>query len=137
MKTKTTTVYITADGKEFIDSDEAHHHEMSLNNIKYFFIRYNPDVTEGRGLQSAGFIAVNAKQSHRMFAEHAAYELFGSNIEFVQGVFGSNAIMNNWKIIGESQSEPPETNNIIARVEERFVNPKIWGEGIHHHPVNQ
>lgn len=46
MKTTQKTVYITADGKEFLDETEAKKHETNLTNIKYFVVRHKPNLTD-------------------------------------------------------------------------------------------
>lgn len=63
--TKTVEVYVAVDGKEFVDEAEAIAHEEAIialrrrrDNIKYFELVYNPDLTEGRGYTKSLNIAV-------------------------------------------------------------------------------
>ena len=128
--TETKTVYTCSDGKNFTNEDDALKHEKKLEQIKYFEVSFGADTAEGRNcLQNTAIIAVNAKRSHAAFAEHAMYKIFGSPHAFVQGCFGSNAILPYWKIKGEISSDP-DNLNVIFRVEERFAENKIFGEGI-------
>lgn len=63
METKKITkeVFITVDGKEFLDRTEAEEHEKVLNEqLKYVFytVIYNFDTTEGRGWGNTLTLAV-------------------------------------------------------------------------------
>lgn len=124
MKEIKSTIYITDDGKEFTNKKEAMEHESRLNNVKYFVVRYSPDLTEGRGLQKAGLVMVHAKGSHREFVEHWCYQNFGNRIDFCMGVYGSNAIMAAWSIREVVESEIG-SYEVLNKIEERFVD-KIW-----------
>lgn len=128
--TETKTVYTCSDGKNFTDQSEALKHEKKLEQIKYFEVSFGADTTEGRNcLQNTAVIAVNAKRSHKQFAEHAMYKAFGSPHAFVQGCFGSNAILPYWEI-KTKLSGSPDNSDVVFRVEERFAENKIFGEGI-------
>lgn len=89
--TKTVTIYTTEDGREFTDMKEAQEHEALIvernKNLHWFVARHSPDLTEGRGLQSTTYIAVEAGQ---FLAEDYAYQYcmdrFGNKIDYVQGV---------------------------------------------------
>jgi hypothetical protein len=128
--TETKTVYTCSDGKSFTNEDDALRHEKKLEQIQYFEISFGADTIEGRNcLQNTAVIAVNAKGSHRQFAEHAMYKALGSPYAFVQGCFGSNAILPYWEIKAKLSGNPGNSD-IIFRVEERFAENKIFGEGI-------
>lgn len=125
----TKEVFETKDGKIFESEEKANNHELALSEVKYFTVHYSPDLTEGRSIsQQSGVIGVCATGSHREFAEHACYTVFGSRYEFVQGVFGANAIMPNWTISGETAN--PESKPIIT-VQARFTKHSPWKLGVH------
>lgn len=127
--TETKTVYTCSDGKVFGNEADANNHESLLSDIKYYEIRYGADTCEGRScLDKVAYVAVNANGYHTEFLTHAMHKKFGSPITFAQGVFGSNAIMHYWKIVGECES--PENGKLIMRVEDRFAKNKVFGEGI-------
>jgi len=126
---ETKTVYTCSDGKVFDNESDANDHESMLSDIKYYEIRYGADTCEGRScLDKLAYVAVNAKSHHAEFLTHAMHKKFGSPITFAQGVFGSNAIMHYWKIVGEC--DMPEKEKILMRVEDRFVRNKYFGTGI-------
>lgn len=90
------TYYETIDGRQFENKHEAEKHEKKL---EFFELYCFPDTTEGRhSCLLKGYIAVAANDRHSYFAEYAAHKVLGNRITFCQGVFGSNAIMENWKI---------------------------------------
>ena len=130
MKTiqKTTTVYKTDDGQEFLTKSEAEEHEKKLKYIRYFAVSANPDLIEGRhGPRPAGCIAVCANCDHAMFAEYACYKLFGNRVSFVQGVMGSNAIIDNWALDKSPESKPQ--GKIIATMQDQFADVKVFEVG--------
>lgn len=119
-----TIAYKTIDGKLFESKEEAQKHEEQNQNLKAFKIFAYPDLTEGRsGPEFQGYLLVNAKSNHSMFAEHWCYEKYHNKIAFVMGVFGSNAIMENWYYTSCSLSEV--NDSIIGKVQEDFVE-KLW-----------
>ena len=129
IKRVTREVFETSDGRVFDDEASAKNHEEAMSEVKYFMVHYAPDLTEGRSTSTAkGLIAVCARSSHKQFAEHACYTLFGSKWNFVQGCFGDNALMPNWSISGESDN--PDGNKIIATVQARFTKSKPWKLGV-------
>lgn len=127
--TETKTVYTCSDGKTFADEDQARTHEAKLGELIYYEIAYGADTCEGRGcLDKKAYVAVNAKAHHDRFVKHAMYKKFGSPVTFVQGVFGSNAIMDYWAILGKVSI--PDYKKVIIRIEDRFATNNIFGEGI-------
>lgn len=127
--TETKTVYTCSDGKTFTDEKQANDHEAKLSELVYYEIRYGADTCEGRNcLNNKAYVAVNAKYHHDSFVKHAMFKKFGSPVTFVQGVFGSNAIMDYWDIVGKVEN--PDYKKIIIRVEDRFAGNNIFGEGI-------
>lgn len=133
VRTITREVFEASDGRIFDSEKAAIEHEESLKEVKYFKVHYSPDLTEGRTCsQATGLIGVCATDSHRSFAEHACFELFGSRWSFVQGVFGANAIMPNWTISGDHQH--PDGTKLIATVQARFTKNLVWKLGVHKLP---
>lgn len=131
IKAETKIFYTRSDGKVFMREEHASAHESKLNDLVYYEIRYGADTCEGRScLDKTAYVAVNAKSNHGRFITHAMYKKFGSPVTFVQGVFGSNAIMDYWSIVGKCPA--PEQSNVIMRVEDRFAANKLFGEGIWH-----
>lgn len=125
--------YQTADGKLFDNCDDANSWEQKkLENCTYFKGKYGPDLTEGRhGPNLDVYIQVRAKHSHFMFAKHAMYEVFGNEYTFVQGAFGSNAIIPCWTLGTECDvSEVDFENSKLIVVEEKFIET-VDGTGIH------
>lgn len=122
------TMYKTSDGKEFTSKASAEKHEGMIGNIKYVHVRYSPDLTEGRGLQKSGCIAVSCREPSvtKMFADYAACELFGNPVAFCMGVFGSNAIVPKY-CVGSISDEPDGC--ILATVKDRFVDCELMEEG--------
>lgn len=124
MKEIQSTIYVTNDGKEFANKQDALKHEDRLENVRAFVVRYNPDLTEGRGFQKSGIVWVHAKGSHHQFVEHWCYEKYGNKYAFCMGVYGSNAISLNWNIHKANEHDLNEYE-VIHRIEENFVE-KIW-----------
>lgn len=119
-----TIVYKTIDGKIFESKEDAQKHETKLGNLRAFKIYAYPDLNEGRrGAEFQGYLLVNARSSHDMFAEHWCYEKYKNKVAFVMGAFGSNAIMENWYYTRCDLSEVD--GNVIDRVQENFVD-KLW-----------
>lgn len=126
---RTVEIHTTSDGKEFVNRKDALEHEEQIQRLKYFKIRYGPDLTEGKhGPKSVAYMVVNARVRHDKFAEYACYEIFG-NPYVMAGVFGSNAIMENW--ILEPLNKIPEDVEVHFSVEDKFTPKEIWGPGIH------
>lgn len=130
MKTKTTTTYITSDGREWTNEKEAYEHEEAIKGIKYFRIAHSPDLTEGRGYMRVSWIAVNALCKHEQFAEVYCEQAFGNKWVFVQGVCGSNCITPKWAISEPYDEIVDKGAKLSATVEDRFAKKKIFGEGI-------
>ena len=129
-QTRAVEVFVTEDGKEFLSEAEALEHQKNQEYVRYFPVSAKPDLCEGRhGPQHVGYICVVAKYYHDMFAKHACYMLFGSEVEFVQGVFGSNAIILNW-ILGDPRKILPNGGEVIATVQDRFCPEKIYKDGV-------
>jgi hypothetical protein len=124
MREVKSVIYITDDGKEFTNKNDALKHETKLKNVKAFLVRYNPDLTEGRGFQKSGIVLVHANGNHKEFVEHWCYERFGNSITFVMGVYGSNAICGNWYITSATDNDINQFE-VLDKIEENFVN-KIW-----------
>lgn len=125
--------YQTADGKFFDKVEDANKWEQrNLENCKYFKGKCYPDLNEGRYPPNTDvFIQVRAKDSHFMFAKYAMYKVFGNEVAFVQGVFGSNAITPNWSLSSACDvSEVDFINSKLIVVEEQFIET-VDGTGIH------
>lgn len=137
VKPVTRTVYEADDGTLFSSQREAAQHEERLAEVKAFLLRYNPDLTEGRGMQSTGYVLVNARAKHDLFVELWCHEVKGPPYQFAQGVFGANAIMPNYTYsVARTLAEitPTQKCPIIGAVETRFARHKLFGEGFHHGP---
>lgn len=131
---QTMTTYKTSDGRIFTKRAEAEEHEKALSGIKAFTVYAFPDLNEGRhGPTCQGFVLVNASADHALFAQHWAFKRYGSAVAFVQGVFGSNAIAQNWRL---TAADSHEDARVIARIEERFPPKVLWGEGMHERSAN-
>lgn len=85
METKeiTKTIYIANDGKEFLTKEDCEQHERFveeiLSRIKYFCIRYNPDLTETGNFSHKIYVAVFSK--HYLYKDIAfqwALKKFGT-----------------------------------------------------------
>ncbi len=93
METKeiTKTIYIANDGKEFLTKEDCEQHERFveeiLSRIKYFCIRYNPDLTETGNFSHKIYVAVFSK--HYLYKDIAfqwALKKFGTYLgESVMG----------------------------------------------------
>jgi hypothetical protein len=117
-------LYRTKDGKTFTSEREAHDHETAMDNVRTFEIYAHPELNEGAyPAKFQGFLLVNANDHHFRFAEDWCYKKYGNRIEFVQGVYGSNAIVENWRIVLHVGA--CSTDKVIGRIEERFVK-HIW-----------
>lgn len=125
------TTFRTSDGRVFLTHREA---AAWGSCVITYTVRHCPDLCEGRGRQKKSLIKVNSRpgigqhQAAQMFAEYVAYKIFGNKVEFVQGVFGSNAITANWTLT-EGVCEFPYMEIFV---EDRFVgrDSEIMGEGI-------
>lgn len=121
-----TVTYKTSDGKIFDTAQQAEKWEMRNKNVIGFQISHGPDLTEGRGFMRKSNIKVRANANHLMFAEYAAYKIFGNKVAFVQGVFGSNAICPNWSLTKGTHEDPYWD----IFVEEKFINPIMAEHGV-------
>lgn len=120
--------YKTSDGKLFDNKDEAERYEFELQKIKIYRVHYHPELNEGKRYLDDGYVFIYANNYHEMFLKDWLYKKFGNPISFVMGVYGSNAIVDSY--IWYEITEPEiESNKILARIEEDFVN-KIWRENI-------
>lgn len=68
-----------------------------LRNVKFYLVKSQPDLTEGRGFGCVGVVIVHAERKHEEFVEHYCYEAFGNKWDFVMGSRGSHAITHNWE----------------------------------------
>ena len=59
MKTIQKNVYITADGKEFLDETEAKKHETNLKNIRHFIVQYKPNLTDTGNFTAKMHVAIH------------------------------------------------------------------------------
>lgn len=84
-------IYITKDGKEFLDEKKAEKYEKEVlarhDNIYFFQIIHSPDLTEGRGSSGCLKVAVEGEYSTRceLMVELLAEQWFGSRVAWVQG----------------------------------------------------
>jgi hypothetical protein len=131
MKTveKTLKVYITEDGKEFTSESEAVAHEKSQKGLKYYTVRYSPDLTEGRmASQRTGLVKISGFFDSEMeIAEFACERAFGGSYAFVQGVFDSNAIMRNFAVSKATQEDIAKYDTVII-VQSRFAKNRLMDE---------
>ena len=111
MREESVTIYVTKDGKKFIDKEQAERHEKLLENTRYFKVRYNPDLNETGQLMSVGYIKVQAPWGHNLWAEDWLYEQFGNRIAFIQG----SAPTENWTYI-EVDPEQVDYGKIIKSI---------------------
>jgi hypothetical protein len=129
VKVVTKEVYEATDGSIFDSKEKAERHEKDIQNMKYFLVMWGADLTEGRSwYNNKSYIAVNTGGSHYEFAEILCFSKFGTPSQFCQGVFGSNAIMPYWKL--QVVDKLDSNIKIEFAVEDRFVNKKIYGEGL-------
>lgn len=63
-----------------------------------FEVKYQPDLSEGKGLTKSGYVEVNASRAHKMFVEDWCYKKFGNRVAFAMGAYTSSAIMDNWVV---------------------------------------
>jgi hypothetical protein len=126
----------STDGKIFDTESQCVLHESQMKDVAWFEVFAGPDLTEGRhGPKSRGYIAVHAKSSHSMFAEHWCYKEYGSAVAFCQGVFGSNAVIPNWRVDRLENVNMSLDVNILALIEERCVSKKMWdGHSLQYSP---
>jgi hypothetical protein len=92
MKSEQMMVFTTTDGKRFFDEKEAQRHEESLQNTKYYKVRYNPDLNETGYFQKEGFIVCNARCGNELYVEDWLYKSYGSTVAYIQG----SAPTKNW-----------------------------------------
>src|SRR5690606_7187450 len=71
---------------KFLDEQQAKIHADSLNNTRYYQVRYGPDLTETGNCLKVGYLTVKASWGHDLWAEDWLYNKFGNRIAFVQGV---------------------------------------------------
>jgi hypothetical protein len=111
MKKQTAEIYITDDGKKFTDESEAKRHEMALSRMRFYRVKYCPDLNETGHCMKQGFLLVDASWGHDEWAEHFLYEKFGNKIALVQG----SAPTLNWHFQKVSADEVDHTK-VIGRV---------------------
>ncbi|MFJ8528629.1 hypothetical protein [Bacillus sp. NPDC094106] len=115
-------VYKTIDGQVFDTYEQAKEHEESIANIKVFCVQHQPDLNETGMLQKESYLIVHANGQHQLFAEHWCHENIGNALAFVMGVYGSNAIVRNWRLREVKKSYLEIKNeDILAKIEENFV----------------
>ena len=120
IKRITKNIYVAEDGKEFLTEEECEKYEKIvkeiLSNIKYFRVRYNPDLTETGLYQNIVFVAVFAKFYHKEIVFEWALRRFGSLLgESVMG-YGFQP-----KFIIE---ECVDWGNLKLKDEKIFLSPK-------------
>ena len=59
MKEILKTVFVASDGKGFDIKKDCEEYEMRLNNLRYFVVHCNPNLTEGRGFYGRIFFVSN------------------------------------------------------------------------------
>ena len=124
---ETRTYYKTDDGHTFESLNDAEFHvAFKKDDVVLFELYAKPDLGEGRhGAKKRGYIFVHAKDKHKLFAEEFMYEKYGNKIDFVQGTYGSNAIIEAWKIkqVDKNKVELNDIDNAtIYKLEENFVD---------------
>lgn len=91
---KVITLYVTEDGKEFMNKADAKAHDDRLKSTKFFEVFYNPDLTETGRLMKTDYIEVKARWGAELLACAWAEKYFGSSVAFVQGT----APCRRWKL---------------------------------------
>ena len=96
--TKNIPVFISEDGKEFLDQALCEKYEKEelgrWKDIRYFSVVHSADLTEGRGWSRITYMAAEGSYSSALYAELYCEKTFGSSIEFVQGVLP----MHDWSL---------------------------------------
>jgi hypothetical protein len=117
------------DGKVFDKRADAEQHQALIDCVAYYVVRYSPDLTEGRGLQRAGLVAVNAVSMQQRLAQYACNKEFGPEYAFVQGHFAPTAMTKNWALT-DACAEDIEKLSIVITVEEARAKVNIYQPGI-------
>ncbi|GIN88674.1 hypothetical protein J6TS2_50600 [Heyndrickxia sporothermodurans] len=111
MKTEQATVFVTEDGKKFHDEAKAIAHEKSLNNTRYYKVRYGPDLNETGNRLKVGYLIVKASWGHNLWAEDWLFNNFGNRIAFVQGC----APTENWTF-GRVEVSQVDYSNVLETI---------------------
>ena len=77
---------------EFLERDE---------NIRYFEVLYNPDLTEGRGYFKKVYVAIEVYSNHKLYLMWYADQFLGKTIALVQGC----APVSNYILKGSTKAE--------------------------------
>jgi len=124
MKTKKIEVFIADDGEEFLTKPECEKYEKKvmskIENIKYFKVCCNPDLTEGKGHYNTLYIAIYPEFKYNYLAVERVidymFENYGSMVAFVQGCSATS----NWtlprEIFFEEFVEHPKRSDSFKRI---------------------
>lgn len=85
MKKVDVVAYVTEDGKKFFSEVEAKAYEERIKNIKFYEVKYSPDLNETGNLMKFGYVKVQARWARELWLEDWLYGKFGSRVAFVQG----------------------------------------------------
>jgi hypothetical protein len=125
MKSKevTTTVYIADDGKEFLTENECKTYEkevlQNLKWVKYFRVKYNPDLTETGNYQNEFYVAVYSRYGfHKNLLFMYLIEERGFHV-LQQGVMGYG-FMQSFKIITVGKTEFEQSKYDVQSI---FLSP--------------
>lgn len=129
--------YKCTDGTIFESKKEAEIHQRRIENIVYYRVNYSPDLTEGRGLQKSGIIALNVTGEHSRFVTYACEKVFGPEYAFVQGYFGINAMTKNWSTKRLDVGNEFDPSEVIITVEEARAETNVFPKGITYLPLSK
>jgi hypothetical protein len=96
MKVATGIQYIADDGTVFNDEAACLTYEIeaaeTAKNTTYWYVTFNPDLTEGRGYYGYAAFQLRASYMAKEFMEDFCFERYGRRVAFVQGA----SPMPNW-----------------------------------------
>lgn len=119
---KELVVYLAADGKEFLNEEEAVAYEKALNTL-YVLVSYQPDLNETGYFTKTGVIElVGTRGFAKEHAMDVCYSKFGRQVAYVQGY----AATKNWevgKLLSIKEYADLKIKNPNIKVVERWEMP--------------
>lgn len=123
-------VYVANDGREFKSESECRDYEKLLKEIKYFTVRYNPELNETGAFQnSLNLLVICGYPVHEEIVRSFIRERLGIEKEFCKGIMGVG-YSKTFSIKESSELKVDDCNGILfgdetQRDTSRFVEKKF------------
>lgn len=119
MKKIEKTIYVTLDGKEFLDETDAQRHETNLKNIRYFVVHHTPNLTDTGNYTKLLHVAVHTENGcHQQILYQYLMKHLGWNAiqEGVQGYGYMSSFMVETASIAEFNAAPNRDRCFLSQI---------------------